>query len=301
MITRDVIAFSKRARAEGADFGPPTATGVFLISPVEFVLAMESAVDNKYMDVGSGLDPERAARQHAALVSDLERAVATRCFPGVPESPDGLFCNNVFGTAPGRLVIGRMRHAIRQREAERPDVRGYFAERGYREIDLRAQAGICELTGALVIDRARGLGFCGLSERCDAAGAAAMHEAFGLRAMLVFDLAPGEYHTNVVLSVLAGRAVVVAPSGFADPSVASAIEGLYPTAVRLGLEEKKAFAGNCLAATPDAVWLSERARDGLSEHQRGELVRAGFTLRAVPLDEIEKAGGSVRCCIGEIF
>ncbi len=58
---------------------------------------------------------------------------------------------------------------------------------------------------------------------------------------------------------------------------------------------------NCLAATPDAVWLSQRAREGLSEHQRGELVGAGFALRAVPLDEIEKAGGSVRCCIGEIF
>ena len=41
----------------------------------------------------------------------------------------------------------------------------------------------------MVVDRARGIGFCGLSERCDEAGAARMHDAFGLRATLLFDLA----------------------------------------------------------------------------------------------------------------
>jgi len=28
---------------------------------------------------------------------------------------------------------------------------------------------------------------------------------------------------------------------------------------------------------------------------------AGFGLRGVPLDEIEKAGGSLRCCIAELY
>src|SRR3546814_4406181 len=82
---------------------------------------------------------------------------------------------------------------------------------GYAETDLSGQPHPCELTGALVIDRARGLGFCGLSERCDEAGARLMHDAFGLRATLLFDLAPGEYHTNVVLAVLPGRAALVCP------------------------------------------------------------------------------------------
>src|SRR3546814_17991877 len=85
-----------------------------------------------------------------------------------------------------------------------------------------------ELTGSLVIDRARGLGFCGLSARCDTTGAAAMHAAFGLRATLLFDLAAGEYHTNVLLSVLAGRALVLCPDGFADPDVGLALRELYP-------------------------------------------------------------------------
>src|SRR3546814_13537431 len=60
-----------------------------------------------------------------------------------------------------------------------------------RVVDLRCGPGVAELTGSLVIDRARGLGFCGLSARCDTTGAAAMHAAFGLRATLLFDLAAG--------------------------------------------------------------------------------------------------------------
>jgi hypothetical protein len=302
MITRDLAAFGSFARACRANFGPACAKGVFLVAPAQFALAEESARDNAYMDLGRSVDPDRAASQHASLCAMLAEHLPTHCFPGAADAPDGIFPNNVFATVPGRLVLGHMRHAVRRREAERGDIRNYFAVRGYREIDLRQQPGICELTGALVIDRARGLGFCGLSERCDEAGAAAMHAAFGLRATLLFDLAPGEYHTNVVLSVLAARAVVVAPSGFADPAVADAIAELYqPHALMLSEAEKGAFAGNCIALTSDTVWLSEGASAALELGHRVQLVDAGFQLRTPPLDEIEKAGGSLRCCVGEVF
>src|SRR3546814_5867249 len=90
----------------------------------------------------------------------------------------------------GRYVVGRMRHPVRQREATRDDIRGFFGGvLDYAEIDLSTQSHPCELTGALVIDRARGLGFAGLSERCDEEGARLMHEALDLRATLLFDLA----------------------------------------------------------------------------------------------------------------
>src|SRR6185312_3469678 len=129
------------------------------------------------------------------------------------------------------------------------------------------------------------------------AGAAAMHAAFGLRATLLFDLAPGEYHTNVVLSVLAGRAVSICADGFAEPAVAQAIASFYaPHAIRLDRNEKLAFAGNCIAPTADAVWMSQAAADALEPASQAGFERAGFAVRAVPLDEIEKAGGSLRCC-----
>ena len=202
----------------------------------------------------------------------------------------------------GRLILGHMRHPVRQREAGRADIRGFFAAMGYAETNLGAQPGIAELTGALVIDRARGLGFAGLSERCDEAGAAAMHAAFGLRATLVFDLAPGEYHTNVVMSVLAGRALVVCPSGFVDPAVPAAIADLYaPHVVTLSPAQKQAFAGNCIAVSPDRVYFSAAGAAALDPGQRGTLAGAGFEVVAVAPDEIEKAGGSLRCCVAEIY
>jgi hypothetical protein len=129
-----------------------------------------------------------------------------------------------------------------------------------------------------------------------------MHAAFDLRATLAFDLAPGEYHTNVVLAVLAGRACVVAPDGFADPAVPAAIAAFHaPAAIVLSPAQKQAFAGNCIALAADAAWMSAAADAALSPVQRALLAAAGFGIHAVALDELEKAGGSLRCCVAEIF
>jgi N-dimethylarginine dimethylaminohydrolase len=47
--------------------------------------------------------------------------------------------------------------------------------------------------------------------------------------------------------------------------------------------------------------MSEAAHEALSARHRDQLQAAGFELRSVPLDEIEKAGGSLRCCVAEVF
>ena len=303
MITRDLDAFLAFARDAAPDFGPATARAAFLVAPDGFALAEQSAQDNAYMAEAAAFDAARASAQHRDLQRAISAVLPTICFAGDPATPDALFPNNVFGSAAGRTVIGRMRHEVRQREATRADIRDFFRELlGREEVDLSTQRHACELTGALVIDRARGLGFCGLSERCDEEGARLMHEAFGLRATLLFDLAPGEYHTNVVLAVLAGCAAVVCPRGFADPDVPSAIAGLYaPHAVVCDDAEHAAFVGNCIALSADTAWMSANASAALSAAHREQLAAAGFMVRSVALDAIEAAGGSLRCCIGEIY
>ena len=302
MITRDLDAFFAFARTAATDFGPATARAAFLVAPDGFRLAEQSAQDNAYMADAAAFDATRASAEHRELQRAISAVLPTVCFAGNPQTPDAVFPNNVFGTAAGRYVVGRMRHAVRQREADRTDIRGFFGELlGRREIDLSMQTHPCELTGALVIDRARGLGYCGLSERCDEAGTRLMHEAFGLRATLLFDLAPGEYHTNVVLAVLAGRAAVVCPTGFADAAVPAAIAGFYPQAVTCDAGEHAAFVGNCIALSPETVWMSGNAAAALSDAHRNVLSAAGFRVEAVALEAIEAAGGSLRCCIGEIY
>ena len=303
MITRDLDSFLGFARQAAPDFGPATARAAFLVAPDGFALAEQSAQDNAYMAEAAAFDAARASAQHRDLQRAISAVLPTICVAGDPATPDALFPNNVFGTAAGRSVIGRMRHGVRQREATRTDIRGFFRDvLGREEVDLSTQPHACELTGALVIDRARGLGFCGLSERCDEEGARLMHEAFGLRATLLFDLAPGEYHTNVVLAVLAGRAAVVCPRGFADPAVPAAIADLYaPHAVACDDAEHAAFVGNCIALSADTAWMSANAAAALSDAHREQLAAAGFMVRSVALEAIEAAGGSLRCCIGEIY
>ena len=304
MIVTDPAAFlAEFSLARYPMRGPATARGAFLVAPASATLATESARDNRYMDLACVPDPARALQQHAELARRLGEDVPVVMFPGDPQSPDGMFPNNVFATTRGQLIIGRMRHPVRQREAARADIRHFFRDvLGYREIDLSGGDFVAELTGALVIDRARGVGYCGLSERCDLAGARAMHEAFGLRMTFCFELAAGEYHTNVVMALLAGRTALLAADGFADPAAPEAIaRGLGGRVVWLTRAQKNAFCGNAIALAPGRAWISARAAEALEPAQKTAIERSGFALDDVELDEIEKAGGSLRCCVAEIF
>ncbi|TZF91480.1 arginine deiminase-related protein [Cognatilysobacter lacus] len=307
MITRDRARFLLIAAACAPDFGPATARAAFLVTPEGFARAEQSAEDNRYMADATAYDVAAALAAHRRLHRALAASFPVVAFPGDPATPDATFPNNAFATARvdgrGRLVIGRMRHEVRQRETGREDIRRFFADvLGYETVDLSTQTSPCELTGALVIDRARGLGFAGLSERCDEDGARRMHEAFGLRATFVFDLAPGEYHTNVVLAVLGGRAMLYAPKGFCDAVDAEAIASLYaPHAFALDPDEAAAFAANSIALDSGCVWMSARADAALHPATRRGLAQAGFCVQSVDIDAIEAAGGSLRCCVAEIY
>ncbi|MBD8524307.1 arginine deiminase-related protein [Pseudomarimonas arenosa] len=295
-----------RCAAQFAPSQAACARAAFLVTPQGFAIAAESQHDNVYMLSGQ-VDSERALAQHRALQAALAERLPVIAFPGHADTPDAVFPNNVFATAQvdgrGRLLIGSMRHPVRQREAERADIPRFFSEvMGYELLDLRQRPGLTELTGTLVIDRSRGLGFAGLSPRCDRQGVATMADAFALNACFAFALQDDEYHTNVVLSVLAGRAVVGCPAAFQNERDWQAIADTYGgQVIELDAAEKAGFAGNCIALDGERVWMSERAADGLRPASRAAFERAGFAIGAVALDEIERAGGSLRCCVAEIF
>lgn len=284
-------------------WGVPTARGAMLLAPDGLSATAVTSADNRYMDPAKAVDAGRLQAQHRALAAALAEELPVWSFPGDASTPDATFLNNAFATAPGRLILGAMRYPERQRETGRADVRGFFRQLlGYEESDLSGRGLVAELTGSLVIDRRRGVGFCGLGERCDLAGAQAMHEAFGLRLSYAFDLAPGEYHTNVVMSVLAGRSLVLCRDGLADPGAAEALAAAYgDQVVELSAAEKNAFAGNCIALRDGSVWMSAAAAAGLAPASRQRFAELGWTVRSVALDEIEKAGGSLRCCVAELF
>lgn len=284
---------------------PGVPRAVFLVEPTDFSLSRQAARDNTYMDLTVAVNPDLAMRQHRELTDRIaECGVPVIRFPGRTENPDDLFPNNVFATIPGRFIVGSMLNPERRQEAQRPDIRAFFNDlMHYGEVDLSTRGDlVAELTGAMVIDRARRVGFCGLTGRVDEAGCAAMHEAFELALTFRFDLKPEEYHTNVVMSVLASRALVICPDAFVDPAVPAAIAEAFPGHVlELTREEKEAFAGNCIAVSFTDLFISRTAWQALAPEKKRLLEEWEFDVHAVEIDEIEKAGGSVRCCIAEIF
>jgi hypothetical protein len=279
------------------------AKAVMMVEPAEFSVSTESAIDNHYMNLDEAVNAERALAQSRGLRELLtSQGIKVVSFPGDPQTPDAIFPNNVFATTESRLIVGHMLHPGRQVEAERDDIRSYFQTRDYATFDLGQLDCVAELTGVLIIDHARRIGFCGMTGRVDQAGLEAMHDAFGLKMIFSFQLQAVEYHTNVIMMVLAGRACVIYPGAFVDPRVPEAIGQIFPGRTLVLTEtEKNAFAGNCIALTEKDLFMSRTGLDALRPTSLASLEAWGFTLHSTPLDEIEKAGGSLRCMVAEIF
>lgn len=275
-----------------------------LVDPMHFGVAEASATDNVYMDTSANVDVARARAQlHGLADRLLSLQIPVLTLPGVPGAPDAVFPNNVFAFAPRRLVIGRMRHEVRQREAARTDVRPLFGQTfGLHVEDLSGQDHVGELTGVLAIDRSRGAAVCGLSSRVDAEAVSQMHDALDLRCTLVTPLVQGEYHLNIVMAVLAGDAVVLWDDGFADPAAPEAIARAWSgRALHLSEREKNAFAGNCIAVTQRDVLMSTTAWEHLATSSRTWFTTHGFVVHPVDVDAFEAAGGSLRCLVAEVF
>lgn len=283
---------------------PAVMRSALLVSPNKLRLCSEALKDNHYMDAARHIDSERSLKQHQGLLQQLvDLDIPTLAFRGLEESPDSIFPNNVYGSTEKAFIIGSMRHSTRRLEAQRSSLIQFFRETmNYEIIDLSKEDFVAELTGVYILDRARRIGYCGLTSRVDKEAVKPMHDAFGMNLTFQFSLVSGEYHTNIILSILAGRACVMHLPSFEDPEVPEAIAKVYgDNVIRLTDHEKANFAGNCIAVTKDKTMLSQRAYECLTDESRAVFERSGISLVPVPIDEIEKAGGSLRCLIAELY
>lgn len=286
-------------------FALPALQGLLMVRPDGFRLSPQAASDNRYMRA-TDADAAIALEEHARVVTALEAAgLRVEVLPGDPQWPDACFPNNAVATLPGGTVIyGRLRHPDRQGEPNRPVLRQRMADLGYHQIIdwSEPREAVCELTGSLVIDHRQRIGYLGRSDRMNAAGADLVAAHWDLEVLVEFDLAPGEYHTNVVLAILAGCACVMAPAGFADHTMAAAIAARYaPQVLTLTPEQQAAFAGNILSLGDALVAMSMTAADALGAAGLGALASWGFQPLVAPIPELEKGGGSMRCLLCELW
>lgn len=282
-----------------------TMKAAFMVSPLGFRLDDQTAQDNEYMQLNQTVDVQLAIYQQQQLAKKItDCGVPVVTFPGSEQTPDAVFPNNAFATThQQRYVIGSMKHPNRQLETERQDIRDFFGKLlGYEAYPIDHNQAIAELTGVLVPDRARNIGFVGITERVNQAGIGALQQAFNFDLMFQFDLSQGEYHTNVVMACLAGQACIMHRNSFAQTAAVDAIAEFYPQRTLLISDaEKAAFVGNCISITEQDLFFSQTAYQALTPNSKQQLQNWGFKLHHIDVSELEKAGGSLRCMIGEIF
>jgi len=189
----------------------------------------------------------------------------------------------------------------------------------------------CEGTGSLVIDRECGQVFAALSKRTSLSLARRFADAKGLK-LVAFRTASRSgkpvYHTNIVLALLKGVAVVCAEF-IADPdeqkAVLLALGKGKREVVKISIKQaEQHFCGNVLGLLAgrrhetgnllhhgdgggqreeqqQVMVLSQRAMAGFSEPQL-EVLRRHCRLCPLDIATIEAVGGgSARCMVAEIF
>jgi len=290
-----------------------------MIEPIGFRSNPETSDDNAFQRPPGDESPEAielAAREEfARLRGALEsRGVEVDWRPasGNRGTPDAVFPNNWFSThAEGTLVLYPMRPPSRRLE-RRAEIIDALRARYPEVVDLtahEAEGRFLEGTGSLVIDEAARIVYASESPRTDRRLVEAWAQRLDYDPVIfrAFD-AEGHpiYHTNVLLSVGSGWAVVCVEA--IDPLdrsevLASLAETGHET-IDISPEQMGAFCGNVLELENERggklVVMSDRAFHAFTDEQRAALGRHAELVHA-DLTTIEMhGGGSARCMLAEL-
>ena len=294
-----------------------------MVRPASFGWNPETAGSNRFQAAapGGGDAAVAAVAEFDALAAALaESGVSVHVFAdrAEPACPDAVFPNNwVSLHADGTVVLYPMLAPSRRRE-RRLDVLIELERRGgyrvERLLDLthhELRGHFLEGTGSVVFDHVNRTAYACLSPRTHTEVLEDLCAEIGYEAV-AFDAADATgapvYHTNVMLSIGTGYALVCAAAVPVQQRDAL-LERLSAGGRRvltIDPAQMAAFAGNVLelrgAGGTRVLAGSRRALDSLMPWQRDELAACVDRWVAVPVPTIEGlGGGSVRCMLAEIF
>jgi len=303
------------------------ANTVLMVRPVDFRYNEETGADNEFQ-----IAPRMSAAElRETVLAEFEGMVRTLRAEGVEvlvlernrglgvETPDAVFPNNWFSTEhDGTLIFYPMLTENRRAEKRVVDVEELLVRSGYRIRNLlnigcyRRHQPALEGTGSMVIDHDHEVVYAAESLRCDREQFENFVQARRYREGVLFRTRSSTgrpiYHTNVMMSVGEGVAVVCAEC-IADAAERDEVLGRLRAThhvIEITTEQmERHFCGNILQLRDRAdgrlIVMSRRAHDGFTPGQRAELARFG---RLVPVDipTLEDVGGgSARCMIAEVF
>ena len=297
-----------------------------MVRPHSFRKNEETATNNHYQRDIAQASPEeiieRAQEEFDGLVDQLKAAgVEVVVFDEAEphETPDALFPNNWISThADGTVALYPM-FAPNRRTERREDVPlvlehqfGFDVRQIIDFTEFESHNKFLEGTGSIVLDRVNRKAYAALSDRTDARALEHFCDQLDFEpvAFQAFQTVDNQrlpiYHTNVMMSIGSGYAVVCLDCIDSDDErkqvvYAIAQDGLELIAITE--EQVNQFAGNMLELTGDegpVLVMSASAYQSLVPGQI-EKLQQHTTLLHAPLPTIETCGGgSARCMIAEI-
>jgi hypothetical protein len=301
---------------------PQSAGAVLMVRPARFGCNPQTAASNAFQakpGALAGIDLQQVAvREFHALADALERAgveVLIAADSEQPPKPDAIFPNNwVSFHHDGTVTLYPMLAPNRRWERRDEVLEQVVRQGGFRvsrTVDLthrESQDKYLEGTGSVVLDRVHRVAYACWSPRTDldVLGEFAQQLDYEL---MTFDAMDGAgaaiYHTNVLLAIGSGFAVVCSES-IVEAQRAAVLSKLASTGhiiVDISLAQLAQFAANVLElAAPNGklLALSTTALRCLTPAQRRTL-ESQATLIPAEIPLIERiGGGGVRCMLAEI-
>lgn len=320
-----MFVLNKRSDKSMTELHPQLANTLVMVRPVDFGFNEETALDNEFQH-----KPKNAKEVRENALVEFDNMVANLTQAGIKvlvlekddlttSTPDAVFPNNWFSTnKKGELIIYPMFAENRRQERRIDDLESLLQQNGYevkqRQIlgNINEHEKILEGTGVLVIDHQNGVLYASESERCHPEQLAHFQAKHNYAQSHLFQTQSSKgkaiYHTNVMMSVGDGFAVVCAEC-FADADEYAAVkQKLAETrdVIEISLAQmEQHFCGNILhvmnAEGERHIVMSQQAYDGFTPEQKARLEAHGRLLPNVINTIEDVGGGSARCMIAEIF
>lgn len=297
-----------------------------MVRPNSFRKNEETATNNHYQRDISQASPEeiieRAQEEFDGLAAQLTAAgIEVVVFDEAEphKTPDALFPNNWISThADGTVALYPM-FAPNRRTERREDVPlvlehqfGFDVRQIIDFTEFESHNKFLEGTGSIVLDRINRKAYAALSDRTDARALEHFCDQLNFEPVTfeAFQTVDNQrlpiYHTNVMMSIGSGYAVVCLNCIDSDEERKRVVDAIAQDGLELidiSEEQVNQFAGNMLEVTGKegpVLVMSASAYQSLAPGQI-EKLQQHTTLLHAPLPTIETCGGgSARCMIAEI-
>jgi N-dimethylarginine dimethylaminohydrolase len=260
--------------------------------PRRFLMAAPRHFDvtyriNPWMHPAAGVDRRLALTQWIAL-RDTYRALGHVVEELTPERglPDLVFTANAGLAIGDTVLLSRFRHA--ERRGEEAVFRDWFRANGYAVVQSllpNEGEGDCLVVGDRILAAS---GF-----RTNRSAHAQIARRFDRPVVSLVLADPRFYHLDTALAVLDDATIAYYPDAFTARSRHD-LEQLFPNAILASEDDAMAFGLNACSDGRNVILASGATRFAAALRERG------FVPHPVETSELQKAGGSAKCCTLEL-